>query len=144
MVCHTALPVDERQHLDIKVTSVCSMARHPSGQHVTEHTCSACRRSLFAAAGVRVPPGGVLPSANSSSSSSGPSADPWQQLLMAIALQLLRWPQQQWMLKLDRAAGTTGLAVLDLGAMQVGFCCCGIAVPCIGCVALQMLLCVHC
>jgi hypothetical protein len=41
---------------------------------------------------------------------------------MAIALQLLRWPQQQcWMLKLDHAAGTTGLAVLDPGAMQVGF-----------------------
>jgi hypothetical protein len=37
-----------------------------------------------------------------------------------MALQLLRWPQQQrWMLKLDRAAGTTGLAILDLAAMQV-------------------------
>jgi hypothetical protein len=40
---------------------------------------------------------------------------------MAVACQLLRWPQQQrWMLKLNHGAGTTGLAVLDLAAMQVG------------------------
>jgi hypothetical protein len=57
----------------------------------------------------------VLPAANSSS-----SKEPWQQLLTAMALQLLRWPQQQrWVLKLQHASGTVGLAVLDLAAMQV-------------------------
>lgn len=99
----------------------------------TSHCCGGHLRSLFAAAGIKLPPGGILPvsrrslnttpNRGSSASADGSAGSTGlKQLLLAMSLQLLQWPQQEkWLIKINSgSSGVTGLALLDTAEMQVG------------------------
>eukprot|EP00775_Hariotina_reticulata_P009260 gene9260-9425_t len=88
-------------------------------------------RSLFAAAGIKLPPGGILPVSRrslntttsrriSASTDGSAGSTGLKQLLLAMSLHLLQWPQQEkWLIKINSgSSGVTGLALLDTAEMQ--------------------------